>query len=141
MKAQKFTSILLAILLLATNVSLAINVHFCEGKIASVSSVFNVKEICDEKIETKKACCKKSINTKKHEDCCKDKVFDLQENASDVIVKTFSFQIDVPFIYNEWTFRPFNTVEVVEENQKLTYYCDANAPPLFKLYRQLIFYA
>ncbi len=141
MKIKKCTSILLALLLLFSNISLAINVHFCEGKIASISSVYNVREVCESSVSLEKVCCNKSKADTKHEDCCKDKVLDLKEKSSDVIVKTFSFQIDVPFIYNEWKIAAFENFELKLESANLSYYCDANAPPLFKLYRQLIFYA
>ncbi|MFY0483436.1 HYC_CC_PP family protein [Flavobacterium sp. PLA-1-15] len=140
MRIKKCTSLFLAFLLLVSNFGLAFNVHYCEGKIASISSVFNVEESCDapKKVADKKCCAEKA---KDHKQCCKDKVVDLEDKSSDTIIKTFSFQIDVPFIAENWKPLAFNEIVALKQAQNIVYYCDANAPPLFKLYNQYIFYA
>lgn len=140
MNFKKCTSIIMAFYLLISSSGLAFNVHYCEGEIAAVTSVFNVEEVCEMKAApSEKECC--TEEGKDHKDCCKDKVVDLQDDSSDVIIKTFSFQIDSPFVRMDWKPPVFNQVKVSKKNQAIAYYCDANAPPLFKLYNQYIFYA
>ena len=130
----------MAILLLVSNMGLAFNVHFCEGKIASVSSVYNVEEVCEMKEQpaTKSCCTQKS---KDHKDCCQDKVVDLQDDSKEVIIKTISFQLDIPAVIQEWKPMVFKSLSVLKRNQPVVYCCDANAPPLYKRYHQYIFYA
>ncbi|MDR6966236.1 hypothetical protein J2X31_000229 [Flavobacterium arsenatis] len=141
MNIKKCTSLFLAILLLVSNIGIAFNVHFCEGKIASISSVYTIEETCDapKKSASDKECCAKKA--KDHKQCCKDKVVDLEDNSSDKIIKNFSFQIDVPFLVEDWKPFLFNEIVALKRAEKIVYYCDANAPPLFKLYSQYIFYA
>ena len=43
---KKHISLLIALLVLVSNSGLAFNVHYCEGKIASISSVFSDEEVC-----------------------------------------------------------------------------------------------
>lgn len=141
MNIKKCTSLFLAVLLLVSNFGLAFNVHFCEGKIASISSVYNVEEACDapEKIVSEENCC--ATASKDHKQCCEDKVVDLDDKSPDTIIKTFSFQIDFPFLLEDWKPLLFNEIVALKRAEKIVYYCDANAPPLFKLYNQYIFYA
>ena len=51
---KKQLSILIAFLVLVSNSGLAFNVHFCEGKIASITSVFSKEEVCDMPIVVEK---------------------------------------------------------------------------------------
>jgi len=141
MNVKKCTSLFLAILLLVSNIGLAFNVHFCGGKIASISSVYSIKERGDapEKSTAAKECC--SEKEKDHKQCCKDKVVDLEDKSPDTIIKSFSFHIDVPFVLQDWKPIVFNEVAAFKQSEKIVYYCEANAPPLFKLYSQYIFYA
>ncbi len=129
-----------AFLLLVSNIGLAFNVHYCEGEIASVSSVYNVNEVCEMlPAPTEKACCAEA--KKDHESCCDDKTVDLQDKSDDKIVKTFSFSaIAILPVIDCNPVHISEEVPVVQESNS-TYYCDAHAPPLFKLYSQYIFYA
>jgi len=56
---KKQICLFLAFFLLVSNSGLAFNVHFCKGKIASVSSVFSKEEVCKMLIVKEKACCAK----------------------------------------------------------------------------------
>ncbi|CAM4005659.1 hypothetical protein FLAN108750_04725 [Flavobacterium antarcticum] len=140
MRSKKFTSLCLAILLLISNFGLAFNVHYCGDKIASISSPFATVETKKADV-TEKDCCCKTDDTKK-DSCCKNKVVDLKKDTKDVIIKTFSFQIDTPFVIVKSSELLFAKAEKVISNTNVTeYYCSPNAPPLFKLYQQYIFYA
>ncbi len=141
MQIKKYTSLFLAILLLVSNFGLAFNVHYCGNKIAAVSSVFSTIKSTENIISSNKDCCCVKDGDSKST-CCKNKVVDLKKDTKDVIVKTFSFQIDLPFLILKSTNLVFSKAEKVLLNSNLTeYYCSPNAPPLFKLYHQYIFYA
>lgn len=141
MNIKKCTSLFIAILLLVSNFGLAFNVHYCEGEIASISSVYNIEKACGApKVSVAdKDCC--TENAKDHDQCCKDKVVDLEDKSSETIIKNFSFQINFPFVLQDWKPLIFNEIVILKQSEKTVYYCDANAPPLFKLYNQYIFYA
>src|SRR6187402_2095604 len=94
-RVKRGTSLFLAFLLLVSNAGLAFNVHYCGGKIASVSSVFHSGKVCKMDIPVEKACCAKKIVEKKNK-CCSDKVVDFKR-SNDVVVKAFSFEIAMPF--------------------------------------------
>lgn len=141
MQIKKCTSLFLAILLLVSNFGLAFNIHYCGDKIASVSSAFDTIETSKRDNSLKKDCCCIKEGYKK-DSCCKNKVVDLKKDTKDVIIKTFSFQIDVPFTIVNSSELLFAKAEKTILNYNVSeYYCSPNAPPLFKLYQQYIFYA
>jgi hypothetical protein len=131
---KKCTSLLLIFLLLVSNVGVAFNVHYCGESIASVSlnnTFYNQ--------DSEKKCC--GIIEEKST-CCKNKVVHFQKKTDNATFKVFCFQ--APFVF----LTPKNQIEYFSgglENFKTTiissYYCDANAPPLFQLYSQYVFYA
>ena len=134
MNFKKHISILTALLVLVSNSGLAFNVHYCGGEIASVSLNSALPTM-----QSEKGCCEKKVVSKK-DSCCKDKKIVFQKKTDNGIVKTFSFQFDYVFLVPD--FQP--AVSVVtpsfKNNLSLAYYCDANAPPLFKLYSQYLLY-
>ena len=132
MNIKKCTSLFLAFLLLVSNVGVAFNVHYCAGEIASVSleSQQQIKE---------KGCCEKIVSKK--DSCCKDKVFHFEKKSDNAIVKVFFFELNAPFLIQEWQPVIFSLTANFKITPVATYYCDANAPPLFKLYSQYIVYA
>jgi hypothetical protein len=141
MNCKKCTSLFLALLLLVSNIGLAFTIHYCEGKIASIASVFNTEELCETQSQsTTSSCCTKAIQTN-HKACCKDKVVHLDDNSDEVIVKTFSFQSAIPMVIPSWNSFVFKAIALRKDTSVYFYFCDANAPPLFKLYSQFIFYA
>jgi len=146
---KKCTSLLLAFFLLFSNIGLALNVHFCgEEKITSqiIYSKTTV-EPChhekpnhthtDEGCSLEKSCCSTSED---HSDCCKDEY--ISQDNSEVITSTvYSFNIDAFVVFdNELA---FEFVEYSEDfKQDYLYYSyNSNAPPLYKLYCSLIYYA
>ena len=134
MKFKKHISVFLAVLLLVSNVGLAFNVHYCGGKISSVSLNSTLPSV-----QSEKGCCEKKVVSKKDR-CCKDKKIVFQKKSDNGIVKSFSFQFDYVFVTTEFQPVVFESVPSFKNNQSLTYYCDANAPPLFKLYSQYLLY-
>lgn len=134
MRFKKHISIFLAVLLLVSNAGLAFNVHYCGGEISSVSLNSTLSSL-----QSEKDCCDKKVVSKK-DSCCKDKKIVVQKKSDNGIVKSFSFQFDYVFIAPEFQPVVFETVPGFKNNLSLAYYCDANAPPLFKLYSQYLLY-
>lgn len=139
MQFKKHIALLLAFFLLASNSGLALNVHYCGNTIAAVSTVFSKEEVCEVPVVEEKACCAK-IETS-HKKCCSDKEINLDDDTEKIVIKSFSLDLDSVFIFNEWQPTQFATVESYSNIQQFEYYCDANAPPLYQLYSQYIFYA
>ncbi|MBG6110343.1 hypothetical protein IWX84_001211 [Flavobacterium sp. CG_9.10] len=133
MNIKKCTSLFLAFLLLVSNVGLAFNVHYCGKEIASVSLNTIVSQ------PTEKGCCEKIVAKK--DSCCKDKVVNFQKKSDNATIKAFSFDSHFSFLIQEWQMIVFSSNKNFKSTQTAAYFCDANAPPLFKLYNQYIFYA
>ena len=131
MKLNKHISILLAMLILVSNVGLAFNVHYCGDKIASVS-------FASHKFDAEKKCCGKA---EKKSSCCKDKKIKLEKKTDHSVIKYFSFQLEAPFASHDWNSFEGLSIANFKSNQALKFYCDSNAPPLYKLYSQYLFYA
>lgn len=136
---KKQLSILIAFFVLVSNSGLAFNVHFCEGKIASITSVFSDAEVCAMPIEVEKTCCAKAEPS--HEKCCSDKEVNLKNKTEKIIIKTIAFDMDTAFYFNEYKTPQFGFSQDQFQTPIVAYYCDANAPPLYKLYSQFIYYA
>ena len=133
MNFKKHTCIVLAFLLLVSNIGFAFNVHYCGNKIESVSlkSVFledNAEKNCCGFVEKKSS-------------CCKDKVFHFQKKSDGFDAKTFSFHSEMHFFAENQNSNFTSFPSNFKQNQVTSYFCDANAPPFFKLYSQFIFYA
>ncbi len=141
MNLRKSTCLILAFFLLVSNMGLAFNVHFCGGKVSSISTAYKIDEACampKKASPTKKCCAEKAKENKK---CCSDKKVDLKKKSEEVVVKTFSFQAELPFVINDWKPIIFENQPLATKQNIVEYCCDANAPPLFKLYSQYVFYA
>lgn len=138
MNFKKCTSLLMAFYLLISSSGLAFNVHYCGDTVASVSTVFNTEEPCVMDIHSEeKACC--SASSENHDGCCSDET--IQADFDEVVIKQVQFDFDYVSVLPTVDFS-FYTNRVKQINEQLfDYYCDANAPPLYQLYTQLVFYA
>ena len=134
MNSKKCIGLFLAFLILVSNVGMAFTMHYCGGKVASVSVQTLVNTA-----DAEKGCCAKKAVAK--DSCCKNKTVHFQKKSDNATLKVVSFESFMPYL------TPENKVEIATSkatfiNQPIaTYYCDANAPPLFKLYHRYIFYA
>lgn len=133
MNVKKQISVFLAILLLVSNVGLAFNAHYCGGELASVTLNSPLSSYKNEK-----GCCEKLVSKK--DSCCKDKKIVVQKKTENGIIKSFSFQMQYAFVIPETHSFVFTAVNNFKSSPSLSYYCDANAPPLFKLYSQYLLY-
>lgn len=128
---KRHISIFLAILLLASNFGLAINVHYCEDKVSSVtvgSSGNNAEEECCGAIE-------------KESKCCHDKIVKSDEKSDQILVKSQTFEAHYIPIVHDWNPITVSFNIKTPKRGAITYYCEANAPPLYLLYSQFTFYA
>jgi hypothetical protein len=116
------------------------------GEVSSVSLAYKLQEPDNEHHlhkhhkTDKKTCCK-AINND-HKSCCDNNLVKLQDNSDGkVIVKSLQLDLGAYCAVNEWI--PVRFFEHVPQHaqQQASFYCEANAPPLFKLYCQYIFYA
>ncbi len=141
MKFKKYISLLLALFLLVSNTGFALDVHYCGGKVASVKPAFwKTSETLNKE---ERGCCPPKIVTiaNKKDSCCKNKVVHFQKKSGKITLNSISFQPDFVFLFEDWRPIVFTAFSNFETSCTITYYCDANAPPLFKLYHQYIFYA
>lgn len=147
MNFKKSVLFFLTFVLLVSNSGVAFSVHYCGGEIVSVSSIYSMdNDICKIPIEEVEKqyysentdnhfkCCDDEVK------CCDDEVISLQDKSDTVVVKVFSFNVDQFFFFEEWKPLVFLTDVITIKNQSLAYYCDVNAPPLFKLYCQYTLY-
>jgi len=130
---KKHLSILLTVLLLVSNLGLAINVHYCADEIASITV-----NVAPDSAKVVDECC--GI-VEEEPGCCNDKIIKAEIKSDQIIVKSLSFDPTLlSFIY-DWKPVVFISKSYFKQKDNITYYCDANAPPLYLLYSQYTFYA
>ena len=135
MNFRKHISIVLASLILLVNLGLSFSVHYCKDEIASISFQFKKEEPCVEKVSS---CC---VNAVSHDFCCSNKVIKVEKKTDDILVKNVQLELQSVVFNTVWqqtvnTFEP----EIVTSN-RVGFYCDSHAPPLYKLHCQFVFYA
>lgn len=116
-----------------SNLGVAFNVHYCDNKIASISlnAIPASVKVIDE-------CC--GI-VEKDSKCCNNKIIKAEIKSDQIIVKTLSFDADFNPITDYWKPIAFTPNYNFKQRENVTYYCEANSPPLYLLYRQYTFYA
>lgn len=143
MRFNKYTSILLTFLILASNMGMALNVHYCGGAISSVSFAYKQAEACGSKHnEASEACCV-TITKSDGDGCCENDLVKLHDEntTKDVIVKSLQLDLGAFYMVSEWKSLAVAVPSPLVTTESPSFYCDSHAPPLFKLYCQYIFYA
>lgn len=131
---KRFTSIILIVFILFSNLGLAFNVHFCNDKIASVSLDYSTPEGDDSNC----CCVKKDVK----KSCCSETTIKTDKKSDDILVK--SFQLDLQqFVANaqNWNFNFSKEIVSIKKNDLIENYSESNSLPLYKLFCQLVFYA
>jgi hypothetical protein len=123
---------LIAFFILVSNSGFAFTVHFCDDKVASVSLFEN--ENCT---KTEESCCGV---VEKVSDCCSDKVIKIEDNSEKIVLKIIQINNFILPTFIDKSIS-INRVEIQKSANELHYFCEANAPPLYKLYQQYTFYA
>lgn len=132
-------SVLLTATLLFSNLGLAVNIHYCGNIIEKIELGYASSMSCDEELEEKPCCEEKDEPLKK--DCCKDEI--IKQKTDDVAAKVFSSQQFSDFILPAvFRLQPLVVNEVrLPKKIETGFYCESNAPPLYKLYHQYLLYA
>lgn len=129
---KKHISILLTFFLLVSNLGLAFNIHYCDDKIESIS--LKISTCSQGEVDE---CC--GI-VEKDSQCCKDKIIKSEIKSDQIIAKTVTF--DTNFTLADYYSKA--EVTVLNCNSKIggnnTYFCDANARPMYLMYSQYTFY-
>jgi hypothetical protein len=133
MNFRKHICISLALLLLVSNIGFAFNVHYCGDEISSIS--FKTRLTTS---EIEKNCCGE---IEKKSNCCDTKVLHFQKKSETSLSHLFFQTSFFHSINYDWKPNIIITFSNFKKNSVKTYFCDANAPPYFKLYSQYIFYA
>lgn len=141
MQLKKHISLLLSSLILLANMGLALNVHYCHGEVSQVSLAYKVKELCEQpSTHAEHACCANLDAPKKK--CCTNDLVKLKDRADNVIIEK-SLHIDLTSFCTFNEYKPLLNFgeKVIVKSQKPAFYCEANAPPLYKLYCRYTLYA
>lgn len=150
MKMQKYIRVILSLILILSNLSVAFSMHFCGGQIEQIKLNHLDNKVCKMQVPT--SCCsdKQEVNhcetpnqkesNNKDEDCCKDLAI-ADELQQQQIVKVLKI---LPIIFEEFsTIQYFEFPDVdskITSKQTLDFYVESNAPPIYKLNQQFIFY-
>jgi hypothetical protein len=130
MKFKKHISLLLTFFLLVSNLGLAFNVHYCGDTIASIT--------ISKAAGSESNCCGAM---EKESKCCKDKIIKAEPKSDQLLMKMGSFEPANFPAYIKWTPTLFPEAPHYKTRENTTYYCEANAPPLYLLYSQYTLYA
>jgi len=139
MNIRKHISIILSSLILFANIGLAFNVHYCHGAVSSVVLSYKAEHCATPEKKVVQSCCAKAAKSK---GCCKSHVVKLHDKSDKTLVKSLQLNLNAFCTVAEW--KPLATVAPkVSLAKKDTpyFYCDSNAPPLYKLHCQLVLYA
>lgn len=138
---RKSISVMLASMLLFLNMGLGVIAHYCKGELAEISGLYSVAEdSCEMQadLSEKKSCC--ADETVIPESCCKNEVISFEDNQPKV-TEFISFELFSPAVLTAYTWQGFQTETVsIQEKNKPEYAFESNAPPLYKLYTQFVFY-
>ena len=127
MNFKKHISIYLALFILLVNSSASLVLHYCNDQIAYVSLVYQNNKLIDSASEN--SCCASDSIESEEEGCCSNEEISTENKIDYSIIKDFKFDF-------------FGKTAFFYSNKKnVDYYCNSNAPPFYKLYSQLIFYA
>lgn len=138
MKPAKHISILLTLLIVFSTLGLSLTVHYCHDKVSGISLAYKADH-CEKKAMPKSCC---AMAAKANKKCCKSHIVKLQDKSDQVLVKSLTLDLAAFYPVADW--KPsqllYSIVQLtIKENP--SFYCDAHAPPLFKLYCQYILYA
>ena len=138
MNFKRHISVFLALFILLVNSSASIVLYYCHDEIASIALVYQDASVMD--AADQDSCC--AANDQSDEkSCCSDEEIKVDKKIDYSLLKGFQFNVLAVHFENKTT-SFVNKVAVLSAKKKIVdYYCDSNAPPFYKLYSQLIFYA
>lgn len=138
MNFKRHISVFLALFILLVNSSASLVFHYCNNQIASISLIYQENKVATSAKED--SCCA-SDETSEEDGCCSNEEIKVDKKIDYSILKGFQFNVSAVTFENKMP-SFYSEVDVLSTNKKvLDYYCDSNAPPFYKLYSQLIYYA
>lgn len=128
---------------MASNMGMAVNVHYCGGDISSVSFAYKQAEACGSKHNEASETCCGTIAKTDDDGCCENDLVKLHDEntTKDATVKSLQLDLGAFYMISEWKSLPLSKQPPLLTADTPSFYCDNHAPPLFKLYCQYIFYA
>ena len=113
--------------------------HYCNDEIAYVSLVYQNNKLIDSASED--SCCASDSIETEEEGCCSNEEINTKNKIDYSILKDFQFDFSAIHFLNETPEFFAKTASFYSNKKNVDYYCNSNAPPFYKLYSQLIFYA
>ena len=139
MNLKKHIGIFLALFILLVKSSASLVVHYCNDQIAYVSLVYQNNKLIDSASED--SCCASDSIESEEEGCCSNEEISTENKIDYSIIKDFKFDFFAVHFLNETPDFFGKTAFFYSNKKNVDYYCNSNAPPFYKLYSQLIFYA
>ena len=139
MNLKKHLSIFLALFILLVNSSASLVLHYCNDQIAYVSLVYQNNKLIDSASEN--SCCASDSIETEEEGCCSNEEINTENKIDYSILKDFQFDFSAVHFLIETPEFFAKTASFYSNKKNVDYYCNSNAPPIYKLYSQLIFYA
>ena len=149
---RKFINILLSILILFSNSGWAITFHYCQDSLSSVSLEYitsSVSQEDDDSCAAMDSCCTsegdddKNKTETSHKKCCDDTAISSSISDSTSVVKVLELQLQ-PFVVSSLIFPTLEVVsipKIVKKAITTDFFTRLNAPPLYELYCQRVFYS
>lgn len=145
---RKLINILLSALILFSNSGWAITFHYCKDTLSSVSLEYPTSASEEEEdCTTMDSCCASDDNDDEtetsHKKCCDDTSITSSISDSTSIVKVLELQLQ-PFVIAPPTLPILEEVSITETVKKsitTDFFTQLNAPPLYELYCQRVFYS
>lgn len=142
MQKQKYICFILSVFLMFSHIGLAVNIHYCKDVIADVAFDYvSESNLNSYHKQDSDVCCGKKKNDKE-EPCCKDEVVKQKVDDSKITTNVIQLQVGqflAPEVYQVVIPESFELQ--IPKSTFVHFYCESNAPPLYKLFRKLIFYA
>lgn len=130
---NKITGFILSFFILISNLGLAVNIHYCHDKVASVSLDYSTPNDDDSNC----CCIKKDIKKK----CCSETTIKTEKKSDNFVVTTLNFELQQFVPYQHFDFNFQKEIVSIEKQKLIENYSESHSPPLYKLYCQLVFYA
>ena len=149
---RKFINILLSVLILFSNSGWAISFHYCQDSLSSVSLEYitsSVSEEDDDSCASMGSCCASEDDEDEnetdtsHKKCCDNTAISSSISDSTSVVKALELQLQ-PFVVSSLVFPTLEVVSIPQTVKKAItrdFFLQLNAPPLYELYCQRVFYS
>lgn len=143
MNFKKQIAILVALFVLLANSGTNLVLHFCHDEVAFVSLVYQENALV--KSSSIDSCCggEEILVSTDDEDsgCCSNKEIKVEKKVDYSVAKHLELKFEA-IVLNTLVV-DCTTIALVNKklDSVIKYYCDSNAPPLYKLYSQYIYYA